>query len=96
VVAHKQSTEQRTLRLMVCERPPRRFAPPLLYQEGSHAHRNTFRDYSDLRQRGIITSSSIAIFGLNVHLEESRWKRTVTSLKADIDGRCGTGKLTVL
>src|SRR5262245_51453935 len=24
---------------MVCERPPRRFAPPLLYQEGSFARR---------------------------------------------------------
>src|SRR5262249_32802652 len=29
-----QTIDRTALRLTVCERPPRRFAPPLLYQEG--------------------------------------------------------------
>ena len=31
-------------RTIVCERPPRRFAPPLLYQEGSSRTRAVFRN----------------------------------------------------
>jgi len=40
----------------MCERPPRRFAPPLLYQEGTFAHRHFFRAFPAPHALGYILS----------------------------------------